>query len=428
MKLATILLFFILLFAVYQDFPLVNSFGELAKSPIVFLMPFFLLYILNARKMPVSEYVQVYLLYLGYALVMSVIYTLYLVIKNQSFYVFDQHLVVKNIKMLAYPICSLLFYQFVYVFLKRTQNLLRLYQVVFAVQITMLVLLLFEAQVYKTREVFLPFLHSNPEKYWRIRLLTFESSWSGSVVVILTFLPVFFTEYLKRTTTEKLCVYVISAFFFFYYTLHSESKGYLFLVLISLLPMLLAYMYKNKRLRYVLFAALIPLVITFGIVFGALRDEILIQLNTSITFGTRFTGYLASLQTFFNHPLGIGFAPYTEIYTQSIERIVQTEFMQQYNLNEVKMYLESPQFLSSKTYFFDHLLFGGLGFLLFFYLFFIRRLRRISKIKNIYPLRIVLVYIILASIFYLTFHIKYEVWFFLAFLDYFENNHAHETS
>lgn len=216
--------------------------------------------------MPVSEYVQVYLLYLGYALVMSVIYTLYLVIKNQSFYVFDQHLVVKNIKMLAYPICSLLFYQFVYVFLKRTQNLLRLYQVVFAVQITMLVFLLFEAQVYKTREVFLPFLHSNPEKYWRIRLLTFESSWSGSVVVILTFLPVFFTEYLKRTTTEKLCVYVISAFFFFYYTLHSESKGYLFLVLISLLPMLLAYMYKNKRLRYVLFAALIPLVITFGIV------------------------------------------------------------------------------------------------------------------------------------------------------------------
>lgn len=422
MKVKIIVLFLILLAAVYQDFPMVNYFGEIAKSPIVFLTPFFLFYVFKERKMPLTNYVKTYVVYLLYIAFISLIYTIYLIVKNKSFYVFDENLLIKNIKMFFYPLCSLIFYQFIYVFLKRTSNLYYAFQAVFYLQILLVLLLIFEVNVYKTKEIFLPFLHSSSEKYWRIRLLTFESSWSGSVVVIFTFLPIFLAEYLQVSKNKRLAVYILSVFFFFYYTLHCESKGYLFLVLISLLPMLIRYVYANKRLRYVLFILLIPIVITFVFVYNSLKEEVISQLYSSITFGTRFTGYSAALKTFLFNPFGVGFAPYIEIYTHSILDVVSSDFMQQFNLLEVKQYLESPKFLSSKTYFFDHLIYGGIPFLVFFYLFFIRRLNYLSRFKNIYLLIIVLVYIILASIFYLTFHIKYEIWFFLAFLDYFEKH------
>lgn len=421
MKLKWLLFFLVLLFSVYQDFPLVNYLGEIAKSPIVLLVPFLVLYIFSERKMPISEYTKVYLVYLLYLIGISVVYTSYLIIKNKSFYVFDENLIIKNIKMISYPICSFIFYQFIYVFLKRNNDLRRLLKAVLAVQFLLIIILIFEAQVYKTKELFLPYLHSNLEKYWRVRLLTFESSWSGSVVVIFSFLPLFLVEYLNISKLKKIIIYSTSIFFFLYYTMHSESKGYLFLVLVSLLPMLLNYMYKNKKLRIVLFAALIPIAITFTLAYSVLKEDVLSQLNTSITFGTRITGYLSSLKTFVYNPLGIGLGPYVEIYTNSINSIVATDFMQDFNLLEVKQYLSSPKFLSSKTYFFDHLVFGGLAFLLFFYLFFIKRLNKIKKVKNTYLLRMILIYVVLAAIFYLTFHIKYEIWFFLAFVDYFEN-------
>ncbi|MGG8496012.1 hypothetical protein ACQY1Q_06325 [Tenacibaculum sp. TC6] len=296
-----------------------------------------------------------------------------------------------------------------------------------AIQILLIIILIFEAQIYKTKEVFLPFLHSDPSKYWRIRLLTVESSWSGSVVIIFTFLPVFLSEYLNRKGAQRILVYCTSLFFFFYYTIHSESKGYLLLLLISLLPMLVRYMYSNKQLRYVLFIALIPLVISLIVGFQFLDKEFFSQLNTNVSVGTRLTGDLAAIKTFVMNPLGVGLGPFMEIYTNNINCLINADFMQEFNTLEIEQYLHTPKNLSSKTYFFDHLVFGGFFFLIFFYLFFIKRLRRVSYIKKGYLLKMILIYVILSSIFYLTLHIKYEVWFFLALIDFLENNEPKTT-
>ncbi len=422
MKVRELILFFVLLMAVYQDFPFVNYFGEIARSPIVFLTPFLVLYLFSEKKITLTDYTKNYGTYILYLVLVSLIYTTYILFKNKSIYVYDQNILVKNIKMVIYPLCSLVFYQFIYTFLKRTSDLTQCFRVILGIQWFLIVFLWFETQVYKTTEIFLPFLHANPEKYWRVRLLTVESSWSGSVVVIFTFLPIFLSEYLKRKTKEKFLVYCTSAFFFFYYTIHSESKGYLFLVLVSLLPMLIGFMYSKKTLRYILLFSLIPIGFFLSKVYTSLHQEILSQLQTSVTFGTRFTGYLTSIKTFVFNPFGIGLGPYVEIYTQQANKILQTDFMQQFNLGEIKEYLQASKNLSSKTYFFDQLVFGGIPFLLFYYLFFIKRIKRIKKIANSYLLRIVLIYTLLASVFYLTFHIKYEIWFFLAFIDYFEKN------
>ena len=329
--------------------------------------------------------------------------------------------------MLFYPSVALLFYLFIYYFLKRTKDLNQLFIPVYCVQILLIIILVLEVKYYKTTELFLPYLHSSYEKYWRVRLLTFESSWSGSIVVIFTFFPIFLTDILKKKKQIKTLVIITSIFFFTYYTLNSESKGYLLLVLLSLLPMLMKYIYQNKKTRKFLFISIIPIIIVGFAVFSYLKEEIIAQLYTSITFGTRFTGYLASLEAFITNPFGVGFGPYLEIYTSHIQNVTGAEFMQKFELAEVKQYLISPKYLSSKTYFFDELVFGGIAFLLFFYYFFIKRYFRLVVLPKSYILRMILIYIILSSIFYLTFSIKYEIWFFLAFIDFYQTQ-KHEQA
>lgn len=420
-------LFFVLLISIYQDFPLINYFGEIARTPVIFVTPFLLLYFLKNKKIYVSEYSKIFIIYILYLILISCIYTIFVVLKKQTIYIFDENILIKNIKMLIYPLCALLFYLFIYNFLKRTKNLNQIFTPVYGIQILLIVLLLFEAYYYKTTELFLPYLHSNYDKYWRIRLLTMESSWSGSVVVVFTFLPIFLANFLDKKKSTKSLVLITSIFFFTYYTLHSESKGYLLLVLISLLPMLINYIYKNKKTRNLLYISIIPIFVIGFFVFSYLKQNIEEQLYTSITFGTRFTSYLASLNTFIFNPFGIGFGPYLDIYTSYIEYITNVEFMQKFDLGEVKQYLTTSKSLSSKTYFFDHLVFGGLAFLLFFYKFFVKRYFKLAAIQGSYILRIVLIYLTLSGVFYLTFNIKYEVWFFLAFLDYYQQNNYEQA-
>jgi hypothetical protein len=427
MNIRSIFLFVILFFSVYQDFPLINYFGEIARTPIIFVTPFFILYFIKNKKIILSEYSKIFILYILYTILISVLYSIYLIIKNKSIYIFDENILIKNIKMLFYPSCALLFYLFIYNFLRRTKDINQIFKPVYFIQLLLIIILLFEVKYYKTTELFLPFLHSSYEKYWRVRLLTFESSWSGSIVVIFTFFPIFLADLLNKKTNTKILVILTSIFFFTYYTLHSESKGYLFLVLISILPMIVRYIYKNKKIRNFLYFSIIPIVIIGLVVFNYLKEEVINQLYTSITFGTRFTGYLASLETFIINPFGIGFGPFLEIYTSHIEHITNIPFMQKFELAEVREYLTSPKFLSSKTYFFDHLVFGGVGFLLFFYSFFIKRYYKLIYLRKAYILRIILLYIIFSGIFYLTFSIKYEIWFFLAFIDFYQNT-KHEQA
>ncbi|WP_157972940.1 O-antigen ligase family protein [Aureibaculum luteum] len=295
-------------------------------------------------------------------------------------------------------------------------------QAIFFVQLFLIILLIFEVNVYKTNEVFLPFLHASTEKYWRIRLLTYEASWTGTIVIIFTLLPVYLVNSLNKQKSYKLLVFITSAFFFLYYTIHSESKGYLILVLIAILPMLLKQVYQNKKYRKYFYLSLIFILMVATIIYNPLKEEISKHFNTSITFGTRLSGYLASLQTFIKNPFGVGFGAYLDIYVSNLRSIVNLDIMQQLNLNEIKQYLHSSNFLSSKTYFFDHLVFAGIPFLLFYYLFFIKRYNQLSKLKGVYLVKIILAFLILSSITYTTFSIKYEVWFFLAIIDVIEKN------
>jgi hypothetical protein len=131
------------------------------------------------------------------------------------------------------------------------------------------------------------------------------------------------------------------------------------------------------------------------------------------------TSYLASLKVFITHPFGVGWSGFIYYYPEAIRDIINTSWVSTLNLQEIKGYLTTTKALSTKTDFFDNLMYGGLGFIVFFYNFFIKRYFFFSKFRdtNFFFIKAPLLFCILAGLIYITFYIKYEVWFLMAFLD-----------
>ena len=416
----TIVFFIVFLMAIYQDFPLVNVFGEIARSPIVFLTLPMLLYLLSCQKLILSQYTRYFIYYLLYLILISLIFILIVYYSNGSFLVLKENIIIKAIKLFVYPISILIFYQFVYTLLRNGKNSFNsLFNAIFSIQILIGIYLIFEIFFLKKATIFASFLHSNNIKYYRVRLFTYEESWVGTILTFLIFVPIFLVNYLDKPKKTKRSVYVISAFIFLLYTLFSESKGYLLLIIISVLPMTIHYMYKHPKLRKLLVIGSPILIIAIIFVCIILHKNIDEQLHTSITFGTRFTSYLSSIEVFLTHPFGIGWSGFIYYFPESIRDVINTSWVSTFDLSEIKGYITTTKALSTKTDFFDNLMYGGIAFIIFYYQFFIKRYFYFSKFnqQNLFFVKVPLLFCMLAGVIYITYYIKYEVWFLMAFLD-----------
>jgi len=419
-KIKTLLFFVVLLLALYQDFPLVNIFGEIARSPLIFLTLPMLIYILMHQKLILSKYTRYFMYYILYALIISLIFIPIVYYLNGSFLIIKENIILKAIKLFVYPLSILIFYQFVYMLFSSGKNSFDyFFNALFTLQILLAVYLFFEVIFLKKETIFASFLHSDNLKYYRVRLLTLEESWIGTVLTIFIFIPIFLANYLKKPKKLKQKIYALSTFIFLYYTFFSESKGYLLLIVISVLPMAIQYMYSHNKLKKVLFVGSPIILIIAVFVIVILQKNIDDQLHTSITFGTRLTSYLASLKVFITHPFGVGWSGFIYYYPEAIRDIINTSWVSTLNLQEIKGYLTTTKALSTKTDFFDNLMYGGLGFIVFFYNFFIKRYFFFSKFRdtNFFFIKAPLLFCILAGLIYITFYIKYDVWFLMAFLD-----------
>ena len=424
MNLKTIFLFFVLLVTVYQDFPLINKFGEIARSPVIFFTPLMLIYIFQKSTINISKYTKYFFLYVLFLIMITIVHVIWIVVTKREVTILGENIFIKSIKMATYPLIALIYYQFIYTFLNKNETRFEmLFNAAFALKFFLIIYLIFEVYYSKTLEAFMPFLHSSDKKYWRVRLLTMEESWVGSVLTIISFITVYLSIYLNKSRKVKLIVYSMSIFFILYYTIQSESKGYMLIFLIATLPLMIKYFYENKKMRKFLIAGGIVIFVVGVYVFFSLEHFINSQFHSSVTFGTRFSSYLAAIKNFFNHPFGVGWGPYLHYYINSLNEVIKSSTMSSFNLIEVKKYLETSNSLSTKTYFFDNLIYGGISFLLFFYYFFIKRYFFFSKqsYSSLSFIKIPLLYIVLSSLLYVTFAIKYEVWFFLAFLDVLES-------
>ena len=422
-----VIIYLIVIFAaIYQDFPLHNVVGEIGRSPVVLLAPFMLVYILSNQKIKFSNYAVHYLKYLLYTFLISAVFLAISYIHNETLVVLDENIIIKTLKMSVYPIVIFILYQFFYSYLSNNFNKVKnLFSAVYLTQLFITLFLTVEIYFLKTNEIFLPFLHTLAKKYWRVRLLTPEESWTGTILIIFIFLPVFLIHYLKIKGFWKWMVYLQSIYLFLAYSLVSESKGFLLLVLLSILPLTLAYLKKNKYLRNAFVVAIALLLVVGGYLGFVLREIIAEQITTSGTFGTRFSSVITSVSVFVLCPLGVGWSGFVTYYPQVLEYILESSIVDQFNLQEIRGYLSTTQALSTKSAFFDELMFGGIFFIIFFYQFYIKRYLTLSKIQDLdfYFLRIPLAFAVMAGIVYITYHVKYDVWIFLAIADVFEKKY-----
>ncbi|UUV22430.1 hypothetical protein [Paenimyroides aestuarii] len=430
-----VIIYLIVFFAaIYQDFPLYNYVGEIGRSPIVLLSPFMLAYILSNKHIIVSKYVEAFIKFLLYCFLISVVFIAVTYIHYETFVILEENIILKTLKMSVYPIVILITYQFFYSYLSNNfHSLNNLFSAVYLTQLFLVAFIALEIYYLGNPKPFFPLFHTLPEKYWRVRLLTPEESWTGTILVIFMFLPVFLIHYLKIKGVWRWLVYFQSAFLFFSYAFVSQSKGFLLLVLISVLPLTLAYLKRNKYLRNIFIVTLIITVAVGGFLGFVLREIIVEQITTSGTFGTRFSSITASLLVFVLCPIGVGWSGFVTYFPQVLEYILESSIVDEFNLQEVRGYLSTTKALSTKTAFFDELMYGGIFFLIFFYQFFIKRYFNLNKIKNIdfYFLKIPLAFTIMAGVIYITYHVKYDVWIFLALTNVFEykyNSNKNEDS
>ena len=419
MKLKAFIIFIVLLASIYQDFPMVNVFGELARTPIVFMSIPMGIYLLFCGKIYISKYNSYLILYLAYLVLISVFYLSYVIIHTGEIEFLGENLIIKAIKMAVYPAVIIVYYQFIYTWLNKGEDsFTALLYALIGLEIFITIFLIVES-ISLGSGYFLTAIHATKDGYWRIRLLTYEESWIGSILTILIFVPVFLVSYLNKPKKLKTFVYCLSGFLFVYYTFKSQSKGYLLLVLVSVLPLVIKKLYDNKETRKLLYIA-IPVLLIGGIgVYFSLAEIVAKHWYTSGSFGTRFGSYMASLGTFAYNPLGVGLGSFIYYFANAITDILRSEMFSGLVLSEIMGYRSTTQALSTKTYFFDHLIIGGIGFLFFFYHFFIKRYLFFSHIKrqDILFVIIPLVFVILGGVVYFTYDIKYEVWFLLAFTD-----------
>lgn len=413
----------VLFAAIYQDFPLYKMIGEIGRSPILLLIPFMLLYLLSNKTIKFSNYVVHFLKYLFCVFGISIVFLIITYIHYGTVLILDENIILKTLKMGVYPMVIIILYQFFYSYLSNNFNSVKnLFSAVYLIQLFLTLFLTLEIYYLKRTKIFLSFLHTQPTKYWRVRLLTPEESWTGTILIIFIFLPIFLIHYLKIKGVWRWLVYLQGLYLFLAYSFVSESKGFLLLVLLSILPLTLAYIKQNKFLKNA-FIVIVFLVFTVSGFLGfVLREIILEQITTSITFGTRFSSIITSLSVFVLCPIGVGWSGFVTYYPQVLEYILESSLVDQFNLQEIRGYLSTTNALSTKSAFFDELIYGGVFFLIFFYQFYIKRYLSLSKIKDLdfYFLRIPVAFAIMAGIVYITYHVKYDVWIFLAITDVFE--------
>lgn len=417
-SLGSLFLFLVMLSCVYQDFPAINSYGEIARSPIVFLTPLMLLSLIFLQKLKFSFYSKCFLIYIYYLVFISIVFIGFFYIRVGAFSIFDENVILKTVKMLMYSIISFVLYLYLYNYLRsNNQNIFILAKQIYIIQLLLFAVLIIESSQNADGITVLQWLHSSEEKYWRIRLLTLEASWSGPVVVVFSLLPIYFAsnDFLKK---NKKFIYFTSISFLLFYTILSGSKGYLLLFVFALLPNVFQILIRSKYRNYLFFGIFLAIVI-FGIYAESFFFTVFGKLYTSQSFGTRFASYLSALRTFVLHSFGVGLGPYMYYYTESIRSIIESGWLNIFNLDEISVYINTTKALSTKTYFFDQLIYGGVGFLWFFYNFFLTRFKKLlGHTNNI--LKVILLFLVLAGITFVTFHVKYEIWLFLAIIDYIE--------
>ena len=295
------LLFFSLFPLIFQDLPLVNIFGTIAKCPAVFIAPIVtLILVIQSKKIEfyiVSKYFGLYaLVTIVTALIMVAITLLFVTDGNLN--VYSEFIPIKLIKASSYNITY---------FLTAYNLCILCRKVSLGVVKNILEIIWVFLTVYGIMQLFIlhpiPFLHYTEFDEYQTRFVLTASEPSSSIIMYTIVFSVLIglRFYLKK---NKLLTALIVLFSFFI-LLGIGSKGGLFFIGIALLWVFRKNF--NWRFALVILVLFVPLAYFFVQI---ILPQLLIDIDEFTSFSTRTTTSVVAFKSLFNFPIGQGYGTY----------------------------------------------------------------------------------------------------------------------
>ncbi|TFE28180.1 hypothetical protein [Cohnella luojiensis] len=422
----------LLVLTVYQDFPLVNTIGEIGRSPMIVLFPLFIFCeaamlakykkVMHASKL--QKYLFAFILYLSFV---SIVYV-FVQFMQGSYSFGSENLLGKAMKVLIYFILILFYIRHMQLVFSKIKSYKTLYGCFFVVVTLLIIIMILELMSIPNA---LASLHAGSHPYWRVRLLTSESSTTGSIIVVYASILVYLTRYLSGFA-KTLSIAYVSGFFLFY-LLVTGSKGFLIVSLLTLVVTMVKFLDFRKKKNFILLLSVVLAMYYFVAHFSAgLVSSFSNDIENYTSSYTRMGTIIISLATVLHNPLGVGTGAYLMYFDKYVNDSInlmsqfyyRTFGIGQINAGELLQYSNSDENLGVKSGFFQWVMFGGIFSVAFFYLM-ARNL--IAKVKSSSILFLALVFILL-SLLFVALEIKYEVWLLFAFISFFlgqnEINHS----
>lgn len=423
----------LLVLTVYQDFPLVNMIGEIGRSPIIILLPLFVFceiaMLAKYKKVMLVSKLQKYLLaFILYLSFVSIVYVLIQFLQG-SYSFGSENLLGKSVKVLIYFIVILFYIRHMQLVFSKIKSYKVLFGCFLAVVTLLIAIMILELMSMPNA---LSYLHSSSSPYWRVRLLTSESSTTGSIIVVYSSILVYLSRYLSSFAKTLSIVYASG--FFLFYLFVTGSKGFLIVSLLTLVVTMIKFLDFRKKKNFILLISVVLAMYLFVAYFSAgLVSSFSNDIENYTSSYTRMGTIIISLATVFHNPLGVGTGAYLMYFDKYLDDSIslmsqfyyKTFGLSQINTGELLQYTGSDENLGVKSGFFQWVMFGGIFSVLFFYLL---AKNLIVKVKSSSILFLALIFILL-SLLFVALEIKYEVWLLFAFISFFmgQNEMKHST-
>jgi hypothetical protein len=304
-----LLIFFVVLCSTWQDFFLVNIFGEIFRTPMLLLLPIIVLSEYGLRGLKKHErfskvnrfFLNFHLLYIASTIVILIFWAF----NDGRSNILGENIIVKCIKALSYfSLLWLVFRLFYFLLIKSYKYNLKV-DLVFIWLILFYILIIFvELLSPNTLHIF----HSSSEPYNRIRLLTAESSWTGGIALLLI-TGLFYNN-------PSRFKYWIAAIFILVFTVTSGSKQFLLGLIISFLFISFKQLKKNFFVSFVLISAFI--VFSYFLILPYLIGSIGSDIEAYTSTATRGLSFYTSMKFLYAFPIGTG-GMYFHYFNQEIK-------------------------------------------------------------------------------------------------------------
>ncbi|WP_127531960.1 hypothetical protein [Paenibacillus kobensis] len=411
---------FLLLLTIYQDFPLKNMIGEIGRTPIIMMMPVFAAsevhLLLRSKKLRLETGMQKnMLLFVLYLAFVSLTYVM-VQYMQANFALGSEKLLVKAIKVLIYFLLILLYVRHMHRVLHRASMLGVLHRAFWMVFLFLMAVMLVELATIPRA---LTFLHSSPNPYWRVRLLTSESSTTGTIMVVFGAVLLELSRKLHRLGRQLANIGVVAGVGL--YAAVTSSKGFLIVLFLTVIIMMLR-MLDIRRARNIVMLVVIGsgAYFAFKYLSGGVISSLQNDMQNYTSLYTRLGTVLIAVITVLHHPFGVGtgaFVIYFNTYLDTAIDWMGSMFntlmgYTSINTTELATYADSDKNLGVKSGFFQWIMYGGAGALLFF-----THLFRWTR-AHIGPSVVLMAafIFILLSLLFISLDIKYEVWLFFTFI------------